>query len=158
MSEHADEGDLARPVGGRVGLWLLAAAAVGGLGQGLASILWNDFAIPGGPEPTEQVIDATLRETPPPKPPAPKAAEAPAAAATVQNQVAEAPKLLAIEPVQNTVDALPKAPFPYASPQPAPAPQVPTHPAAPPAVAVAPTPTPTPSPVQPAATPDEAPT
>ena len=87
------------------------------------------------------------------KPPVPKPAEAPAEAAAAQNKVAEAPEPPVVEPAQNTVDALPKAPFPYASPQPAPLLQVPAHgdaPTAPPAAA--------PAPAQPQAAPDDAPT
>jgi hypothetical protein len=140
MSEDAAEADLARPVGGRLGLLVLAAVALAGLGQGLASILWNDFAIPGGPEPTEEVIDDSLRETPPVKPPAPKAAEAAAEAAASQNKVVEAPKPPPAEPPQNTVDTLPKAPFPYASAPPAPVLQIPPQAEAPQTAPPAPAP------------------
>jgi hypothetical protein len=86
MSEA--ETDLERPVGGRLGLVLVGAAALAGLVQGLGSILWNSFALPPPPPAPAVDVNPLLREAPlAPKPAAP--AEAANAASAEANKAAE---------------------------------------------------------------------
>jgi hypothetical protein len=144
MRAESPEFDLSRPLGGRIGLVLLGAAALAGLVQGLGSILWNGFAL--APPPPAQAVDVNplLRAAPPAPKPAAPAAEA-ANAATAEANKAPEPEVAS----KNDVEAAaPNAPGssvpPYGPPANTTAAPVPVLPVQP--VLPAPAPAPAPEP------------